>query len=309
MIDQGTEQPKEIGLTERPKIEVSSKVTASPEHPEYTADRAAAIVLAGGKSGLIAAIDGTGEGGRASGTSAEYVLEEINRISTKIVEKPLINSAVKILGDAIIESSKRIKQQQAMHSDQKHLPDTTISAGIICRSINGDRQFLLTANLGDSRVYLYRPKEGAVVRLTKDNTMVQALVDNGILTEEEAFLDERRNYVFKTVGSIPTEEIKPGILEDYRKHMNFATHEIEEGDIYFAVSDGISDNLTPQGLPIAAQDEFRKAYDAASKSPNLKRFAAGLSQRAQNVMTTKAEHAKPDDTSLAVLRVPRAGSV
>lgn len=69
----------------------------------------------------------------------------------------------------------------------------------------------------------------------------------------------------------------------------------------------MSDNITPQGLPVAVHSEFQMAYDPVQKRPDLKKFASGLAQRARNIQTgTQAVHAKPDDIYVAVLRAPRA---
>jgi len=53
-------------------------------------------------------------------------------------------------------------------------------------------------HVGDSRAYLYR--EGSVRRITSDHSWVQALVDKGKLTTEQAAVHPRRNVLLRAVG-------------------------------------------------------------------------------------------------------------
>lgn len=81
--------------------------------------------------------------------------------------------------------------------------------------------------------------------------------------------------------------------------------EVKPGDIFLAVSDGVSDNITPAGLPVAVREEYHSSFDPSVNKADIKKFAKGVAQRAQNVMGTGASHAKKDDTCVAVLKVPR----
>src|SRR3989344_788990 len=186
MSDQFIEQPRqELGLSGRPPIEVATKVMASPDHPDYTADKGVAKELLAGRSGIIAAIDGVGSGGKASAQAAEIVQNNLNGLETKFVKTPTINEAVIQLKNAIFGGSVQIKELQSKGGNPD--VDTTVSAGIVCGSPDGKRRFLLTANAGDSRIYRYRPNNAALEQLTTDNSLVQELVKAGVLSPEQAF--------------------------------------------------------------------------------------------------------------------------
>ena len=282
---------KEIIVNNTPRIEAASMVVASPKHPDYTADRAVAKAIVGGKSGLIAAIDGVGNGGRQSALAAEVVQRNLARLGESFVDTPKINQAVVELKNSIFAASQEIKQlkRSAGNPDM----DTTVSAAIICESLDKTRKFLVTANVGDSRVYKFTPSTGQIAQVTKDQSLVQALVDAGIISPDDAFTHPQRNIILKSVGDLHAP-----------KDIDFAVTELHDGELVLALSDGISDNITPTGLPAAARAEFQAAFDG--KKPDLKKFATGLTQRAQSIMGQQGvAWAKPDDATVAVLRIPR----
>ena len=284
----------EVATVGRAPIETAAKIMASPDHPQYTADKAVAKELVDGRSGLIAAIDGVGSGGETSAQAAEIVQRNLGGLETQLVAPPTIDQAVTLLKDSIFSGTAQIRELQK--TGRNTSVDTTVSAGIVCESPDGKRRFLVTANVGDSRVYRYRAGSGAVDQLTVDHSLVQSLVAAGIVKPDEAFTHPQRNAVYRTVGSLKNPN-----------DIGFRVTEIQDGDIFLAVSDGVSDNITPQGLPAAVHSEFQAAYDPTTKKPDLKKFASGLAQRARNIQTgTRAEYAKPDDICVAVLRTPRA---
>ncbi len=99
---------------------------------------------------------------------------------------------------------------------------TTVTAVLLI----GDRLTLL--HVGDSRAYLLAAGAPEMVRLTRDDTYVQALVDQGALTAEEARGHPRRSVVTQAVKGEP-----------YRA--SIATIPVEVGDRVLLCSDGLSD--------------------------------------------------------------------
>src|SRR2546428_5927683 len=68
---------------------------------------------------------------------------------------------------------------------------TTAAVGVL-----GDHVYV--SQVGDSRAYLIRNGQG--VQLTKDQSLMQRLVEAGELTEEEAAQSERRNIILQALG-------------------------------------------------------------------------------------------------------------
>jgi protein phosphatase len=80
--------------------------------------------------------------------------------------------------------------------------------------------------VGDSRIY--RIRDGALEQLTHDHSEVQELVDQGVLSREEARTWRGRNVITRAVGVYA--ELEPEV----------AYGEVEEDDIFLLCSDGLT---------------------------------------------------------------------
>jgi protein phosphatase len=87
---------------------------------------------------------------------------------------------------------------------------------------------------GDSRVYLIRG--GEISQLSRDHTQVQELVDEGILTPEEARTFPGRNVITRAIGvsQEPELELTQGALR--------------QGDIFVICSDGLTGHVSDQEI-------------------------------------------------------------
>jgi PPM family protein phosphatase len=104
---------------------------------------------------------------------------------------------------------------------------TTVTALLL----SGDQFGLL--HIGDSRAYLLR--EGVLSQLTRDDTYVQVLVDQGVLTAEGARNHPQRSLVTRAVHGehiAPTCQMVP----------------VRGGDRYLLCSDGLSDFVADSAI-------------------------------------------------------------
>ena len=85
---------------------------------------------------------------------------------------------------------------------------------------------LYLAQIGDSRAYLIRGSEA--IQLTKDQSLMQRLVDAGELTEIEAEQSERRNIILQALGPDP------------RVKVDLTHQPVRRGDTLILCSDGLS---------------------------------------------------------------------
>ncbi|MET4578328.1 Stp1/IreP family PP2C-type Ser/Thr phosphatase [Ottowia thiooxydans] len=93
---------------------------------------------------------------------------------------------------------------------------------------------LLIGHAGDSRAYRWR--EGALMQLTRDHSLLQEQLDSGIITPEEAAVSPHRNLVTRALG------VEESVLLDIQ------TFSILPGDTYLLCSDGLTDMLTDQQI-------------------------------------------------------------
>ena len=107
----------------------------------------------------------------------------------------------------------------------RHGMGTTIAALAVT---NNDT--VLVANVGDARIYRWH--EGNLSRVTKDHSYVQELVDEGIITLEEARVHPRRNIVTRALGI------------DAEVEVSTATLPVTIGARYVLCSDGLVDEVT-----------------------------------------------------------------
>lgn len=148
----------------------------------------------------------------------------------------------------------------------------TIAATVVAAAIDGDRATVAWA--GDSRAYLWRA--GHLERITRDHSLVQALVDAGTLDPAAAEHHPDAHVVTRAVGA--DERIKP----------EFREIPLQDGDGLLLCSDGLTRCVPNPG--IAALLAAAPAPEAACREL----LGAALARGA------------PDNVSVVVVRIARA---
>ena len=100
--------------------------------------------------------------------------------------------------------------------------------------VSGDAPTWVTLNIGDSRVYLLR--DGSIVQVTTDHSVVQELVAAGRLSPEEAENHPYGNVITRAVG--PSDSVKP----------DYVRLDVQDGDRFVICSDGLTKELTDYGI-------------------------------------------------------------
>lgn len=127
----------------------------------------------------------------ASKLAVEKVIEYIKSHKDTCPQKELITSAIDAANIEIYKFAKK--------SDDLRGMGTTITACLVKDNM------LTVANVGDSRCYaIYEDK---IERITKDHSLVQQLLDNGSITEEEAYHHPNKNIITRALGTSKKVEI------------------------------------------------------------------------------------------------------
>jgi serine/threonine protein phosphatase PrpC len=102
----------------------------------------------------------------------------------------------------------------------------------------------ILAHVGDSRCY--RLREGVFEQLSRDHTLVASLVEQGIITPEQARYHPQRNVIRQAVGvADPSEPLEPDI----------ETFALQAGDLYLLCSDGLTDMVDDAEIEAILRDE------------------------------------------------------
>lgn len=134
---------------------------------------------------LIAVADGIG-GMPAGELASDIVIKAIAWLE----EAPDQPDPVRALSDSITAANEQIRAAGESDESQDGM-GTTVTALLLA----GERIALV--HVGDSRGYLLR--DGQLTQLTKDDTFVQSLVDQGVLTAAEARVHPRRSIVTQAI--------------------------------------------------------------------------------------------------------------
>jgi protein phosphatase len=139
--------------------------------------------------------------------------------------------------EAVELANQKIYGYAREHPEVRGMGTTVTAAGV-----NGHDLYL--AQIGDSRAYLVR--NGEAIQLTKDQSLMQRLVDAGELTEEEAEQSERRNIILQALGPDP------------RVKVDLTRQTLRRGDTLIICSDGLSGLVKREEFPgiVAANAEL-----------------------------------------------------
>jgi PPM family protein phosphatase len=170
---------------------------------------------------LLALADGMG--GHAAGEVASQLV--IAALAHLDDDEPGGDLLAK-LDAAVRAGNSAIAAQVEMEPDLEGM-GTTLTAILFA----GNRLGLV--HIGDSRGYLLR--DGELTQITKDDTFVQTLVDEGRITREEAHSHPQRSLIMRALTG---HEVEPTLT----------MREVRIGDRYLLCSDGLSDPVSDETI-------------------------------------------------------------
>jgi PPM family protein phosphatase len=175
---------------------------------------------------LLALADGMG--GHAAGeVASQLVIAALAHLDDDEPGGDLLSK----LDTAVREGNSAIAAQVEADPELEGM-GTTLTAILFA----GNRLGLV--HIGDSRGYLLR--DGELTQITKDDTFVQTLVDEGRITLEEAHSHPQRSLIMRALTG---HEVEPTLI----------MREARAGDRYLLCSDGLSDPVSHETILEALQ--------------------------------------------------------
>jgi PPM family protein phosphatase len=192
--------------------------------------------ISGPKGSLFMVADGMGgaaAGEIASAMAVDVVVTELRRMWGDL-DTSTPEDFARCLRRATAAANSAIHAYATSHAEFKGMGTTATIAGLL-----GDTLYL--AQVGDSRAYLVR--EGKAQQITKDQSLMQKLIEAGEITEEEAQASDRRNIILQALG--PDVSIKVDL-----------THQVvRRGDTLVLCSDGLSGQVSRDDIARIVNEE------------------------------------------------------
>ncbi|WP_437299557.1 protein phosphatase 2C domain-containing protein [Sorangium sp. So ce426] len=158
-------------------------------------------------------------GSEASRTAIQTIFEMIERTPATVDPSGALKAAIE-------EAGRRVYQLGGPPENRVRPGSTVVAMVLHERGVD-------VAHVGDSRAYVIRSHQ--IYPLTRDHSMVQGMIDAGMLTEAQAIGHPDANKITRALGMRPEVEVevRPEPMELY------------PGDVLIQSSDGLTDLVLP----------------------------------------------------------------
>ncbi|WP_420632045.1 Stp1/IreP family PP2C-type Ser/Thr phosphatase [Candidatus Leptofilum sp.] len=190
----------------------------------------------------------------------------------------------KRLLNAMHAANSELRQFVLERNDNSRMATTMVAAVL-------QENHAYISNVGDSRGYLWR--DGRIQQITKDQSLVAKLVEEGAITEEEAQFHPRRNVILYSLGS----ERSPQI--------DLFEQELEPDDMLLLCSDGLTRHVLDEEIALVmAENEPGEATDILIHRANERggedNISVAIIRYAGSTAVAPQKSAQPNKTSLVV---------
>ncbi|HTT13059.1 MAG TPA: protein phosphatase 2C domain-containing protein [Burkholderiaceae bacterium] len=181
-----------------------------------------------------------GAGGHAGGAVASRIA--VNKVLEGFRARPPVDADD--LAELLLDAHDAVQAAQRAAEG----PAQSMHATIVVLTLDANAGTALWGHVGDSRLYVLR--QGAVVAVTRDDSVVQWMVDSGYLPAEQARTHPKKNRLLAALGA--DTDLQPTVqVEPYR---------LEIGDAFLLCTDGWWDSLA--GGQIESELSLAPSVDA-----------------------------------------------
>ena len=207
------EPAAEVPDTAAPRIELAVISRQGGRHynedacGHWHSDTQLCCVVADGAGGM-------GGGDVASKLVVRHIIEQSSQAPLQRADE---------VQDLLLDSNAQVRRHQHEAPELEHMHST-----VVALFIDLARSEALWGHAGDSRLYVFRG--GQMLAHTRDHSMVQALVDAGLLGPEQMRTHPRRSELQSALGSAP-------------EHLMVSTAtkpwQLRPGDVFLLCTDGL----------------------------------------------------------------------
>ncbi|MBU2713339.1 PP2C family protein-serine/threonine phosphatase [Zooshikella harenae] len=156
-----------------------------------------------------------GMGGHFAGDLASrMIIDELARLPMS----DAIDDAIETVQQTLLEVNRRLIEDVTIKPGSSVIGSTVVTA-----VLNGYECACIWA--GDSRLYVFR--DDALYQISHDHSVVQELVDQGVITAEEALVHPQANVITRAIGS------------DIELALDVRVFDVMPGDRLLLCSDGL----------------------------------------------------------------------
>lgn len=222
------------------------------------------------------------EGSKTVALAAPFMVAVCDGVSGEPAGDLAAGTCLKLLAQTRYSKRLRLESKILDIHEQiaalgKKRENTSNMQTTLCGLAIDEDEGLRCFNVGDSRLYRYRL--GTLEQISRDQTLVQMLYDEGTITSEEKRVHAQRNVVFPVMGCLDTAP-KPQIRE--------FPEGLIPGDVLLVCSDGLSDYVT----------DYEMEEQLAAAKPLPQRLSAmvnlALSKGGRDNITVAAVTRYPD---------------
>jgi serine/threonine protein phosphatase PrpC len=149
----------------------------------------------------------------ADGMGGHQGGEVASKLAIETLQVAYREQTAEALSEAIAVANHRIRNEGDADPNLRGMGTTVVALALLPEDPDPDDtgsddepiEHLVIANVGDSRAYLYR--DGGLVQLTEDHSVVADLVRDGRITAEEAEVHPQRNVVTRVLGVYETIDV------------------------------------------------------------------------------------------------------
>ena len=171
-----------------------------------------------------------GMGGHEAGEVASQLVVDV--IRAKVQERDLKDLTVSHIVSAIEEANKQLNDYSSQYLENK-----TAGSTVTALFVKDGKYYILW--VGDSRAYLLRNR--VLTQVSRDHSQVNDLIDEGIISVEEAKDHPLSNVITRAVGVM--ENVNVDVIQN----------DIKTGDLFLLCSDGLTGELSDDEICLSLE--------------------------------------------------------